>query len=831
MVSLVPRLALAFLLLSPAAILAWISWKGSPDLSALDALQSGDTWIGFAAAGLAAVVAMVLGLGPGLLLASPRRRGALRHLGLATVLAPLALPTVAIGGCWSSILNLGPAPLADPGSRICAWAGLALAFGIAFSPLAALGIALSWRHIPRPERIAAQHFLRRGRRLLPLLWSRLSGPLLFLFLALFGLAAHDALTPAHFGVETLASRLLAEQQSRLAVASVASDLLLVWASIAAVAVLLLTRLRHRAEDLAPPDPSAPSWSVAATALSATLAFVVPMIWSARRDPAIAQHLPELFESLRIALIALVSAAVLGAAAASWPGRARPLALPLLVLWMAPPLAIALALQVLVAATPPPVEDPLFALGILWRCLPWALLTLLILPRSQAERSASALGVRWISRARELARERAGLGALLAALAASAAALREATLYAVAAPPGRESLAARATHLLHFGFGPELAGVLLIQGLLAFVWALCVLLPFSRMRNSARTQSSRAHNSTRDEDYALALGGVVLRQDHFQLGPLDLRLGRGEILALLGPSGAGKSSVIEICCGLRSPDAGQLLRPLGKDEVAALLDDPGLFPAASARRNLQMVNPTIDAEELLDRVGFEARRDQASRSLSAGERQRVALARILASPKRLVLLDEAGSHLDDESWNEVGAELGRQLRSQGRSAVAAAHQLEQLLPLQPDRIWLLEDGQTIADGPLDELISHPPSEEVARRLGYEIFLRGRRCDEGLQSALGNHRATPRSPGQQGLAWRLGEIRVAGAGGLKSSTSGRIARVLRKCLTSRGPAVLVELASKERILALGEAEEGSRIDLEWEGGVPVLLDSTAGQRGKR
>lgn len=165
--------------------------------------------------------------------------------------------------------------------------------------------------------------------------------------------------------------------------------------------------------------------------------------------------------------------------------------------------------------------------------------------------------------------------------------------------------------------------------------------------------------------------------------LSLNLAPGDLLILRGANGAGKTSLLRLLAGLSRPAAGRVLW-----NGAAITHDPeayfrrlhylghldGLKSALTARENLHFsarLRGTTAALSALDRFILTSLADIPVRLLSAGQRRRVALARLLASPAPLWLLDEPGTALDHD-----GAELLRHTLTdhcrKGGIAVIASH---------------------------------------------------------------------------------------------------------------------------------------------------------------
>ncbi len=174
---------------------------------------------------------------------------------------------------------------------------------------------------------------------------------------------------------------------------------------------------------------------------------------------------------------------------------------------------------------------------------------------------------------------------------------------------------------------------------------------------------------------------------------DLVIAPGEVVALVGPSGAGKSTVVSLLAGFQVPSRGAVTvggldlaevdLPSWHRWLAYLPEHPGFLPATVAD-NLRVARPGAPEEELyraLAEVGaielverwpgkLKARLGAGGLRLSAGERQRLALARALLRPASLYLLDEPTVHLDEAGEGQALAGLRRSV--QGRSALIVSH---------------------------------------------------------------------------------------------------------------------------------------------------------------
>ena len=175
-----------------------------------------------------------------------------------------------------------------------------------------------------------------------------------------------------------------------------------------------------------------------------------------------------------------------------------------------------------------------------------------------------------------------------------------------------------------------------------------------------------------------------------LGPLDLTVDEGSLVALTGHNGAGKSTLLRLAAGLLDRSSGELTvcgeRP-GSMEARRLVsfvpDTPVLYEDLGVAELVEFVARLHDptgwrprVEHVLERLGLDERADQLPGQLSRGLRQRVALAIGLARPCSLLLLDEPFGPLD-ASGAEVVAALIAERVAEGAAAVVSSHQLDLL----------------------------------------------------------------------------------------------------------------------------------------------------------
>lgn len=189
--------------------------------------------------------------------------------------------------------------------------------------------------------------------------------------------------------------------------------------------------------------------------------------------------------------------------------------------------------------------------------------------------------------------------------------------------------------------------------------------------------------------------------------LNFSLRRGELIELRGANGSGKTSLLRIICGLASPAEGEVrwqgksIRSLGEEysgSVAYLAHQNGVKDELSAIENLRIACGVSgnalsrsEAQAILGSVGLARQQNLPARSLSAGQKRRVALARLMASPASVWILDEVLTSLDDAAIQFSRRFIGDHL-SNGGLAIIATHQELALTANRVQRIEL-SSGQS------------------------------------------------------------------------------------------------------------------------------------------
>jgi ABC-type Fe3+/spermidine/putrescine transport system ATPase subunit len=335
-------------------------------------------------------------------------------------------------------------------------------------------------------------------------------------------------------------------------------------------------------------------------------------------------------------------------------------------------------------------------------------------------------------------------------------------------------------------------------------------------------------------------GGTLAVDDF-----NLHIDHGEYVVLLGPSGCGKTTTLRMIGGHDFPTTGDILLdgeslvslPPHKRPTTTVFQHFALFPHRTVLQNVEfgLKMHGVDkgerrrlAVEALDMVGLEEFGERRPRQLSGGQQQRVALARVLVTKPKALLLDEPLGDLDRLLQLRMRVELRNLQRQLGLTFIHVTHNQEEALSMA-DRIVVMNDAriQQVAD-PLT-IATRPETELVARFMGDNNIIHGTvasRDGDRLVLENGAVRASVLAPGNDRavgekavVAVRAAavELRANGAEGGVNSADCEIVFVeflgdlIKLHLAAEGDRMLAKLPGEEYGALRGR--EGDRVTIAW------------------
>ena len=336
------------------------------------------------------------------------------------------------------------------------------------------------------------------------------------------------------------------------------------------------------------------------------------------------------------------------------------------------------------------------------------------------------------------------------------------------------------------------------------------------------------------------GGIVAVDD------VNLHVDHGEYVVLLGPSGCGKTTTLRMIGGHEYPSSGGIVLdgqslvelPPHKRPTTTVFQHFALFPHRSVLDNvsfgLKMDKMPKDARreramEALEMVGLTELASRKPRALSGGQQQRVALARVLVTKPKALLLDEPLGDLDRLLQLRMRVELRNLQRQLGLMFIHVTHNQEEALSMA-DRIVVMNDAriQQIAD-PLT-IATRPATELVARFMGDNNIIRGHLIErDGDRLVVADEhgvRASVHAPGDARapgdatmVSVRAAAVEIADIDGSAPINSADceiifvefLGDLVKVHLTAGGERLLVKVPG-ERYPAL-RGREGERIRITW------------------
>ncbi|MGN0564079.1 MAG: energy-coupling factor ABC transporter ATP-binding protein [Candidatus Heritagella sp.] len=243
--------------------------------------------------------------------------------------------------------------------------------------------------------------------------------------------------------------------------------------------------------------------------------------------------------------------------------------------------------------------------------------------------------------------------------------------------------------------------------------------------------------------------------HMALHDVDLTIRDGEFVGLIGVSGAGKTSLTHTLTGMiphhykgdfygsvkingmdtvecRGEDlyriVGSVFQDIDSQMVASVVEDEILYGLENFGFSREEIRERL--ESVLDTLGIQDLRYRALSSLSGGQKQKVAIAAIVALRPQIIVLDEPTGELDPESSVQI-FRLLRQLNREYGMTVLVVEQKIMLLCEYVDRLIVMDGGGIVFDGPARKVVQHTRTfEEIGINVPRVVTLSGRLQEKGL-----------------------------------------------------------------------------------------------------
>ena len=307
---------------------------------------------------------------------------------------------------------------------------------------------------------------------------------------------------------------------------------------------------------------------------------------------------------------------------------------------------------------------------------------------------------------------------------------------------------------------------------------------------------------------------------------------GSITAIFGKSGAGKTSTINAIAGLTRPDVGviqignttlfdQNLRinlPIYKRQIGYVFQDDRLFPHMTVRNNLNYGTPktrdvtnSLNLTDITGLLELAPLLERRPRTLSGGEKQRVAIGRALLSNPKLLLMDEPLASIDVQHRFEILPFIQRVREKTGITIIYVTHALEEVIFIA-DQIILLSEGQVTAQGTVEEIMSRLDLHPMTSRFDAGAVISATYSGYDREFDLGE------------LSFDGGTLRIAGL-------NAEIGIHLRAHIRARDVSLMLDKPKDTSVLNVfkGELieirhEEGPQLDLLINIGTPLIARIT-------
>lgn len=192
---------------------------------------------------------------------------------------------------------------------------------------------------------------------------------------------------------------------------------------------------------------------------------------------------------------------------------------------------------------------------------------------------------------------------------------------------------------------------------------------------------------------------------------NLKINKGEFVAIIGPSGSGKSTFLHLVGGLERPSSGTIkvdgkdicclsdkrLAKYRRQKVGFVFQQYNLIPVLNVKENIELPlkldNKKVDEEyieDIINLLGLSDRKNHLPNQLSGGQQQRVAIARALSAKPSIILADEPTGNLDSKTTEEVMDLLKNSIKKYNQTLIIITH--NENIARKADRIISIIDGE-------------------------------------------------------------------------------------------------------------------------------------------